>query len=143
MYCQACGSVLTHQTNYCNRCGTQLAPVTEKRFGKTPAEKRLDEYLDGLFWITVFGLAFIIGGAVLLKTVAFSDLVILIYVVLSSTVFLINFGFSLWGVLSLMRSSKQGKLTMQPGHETGELGPAREPIMSITENTTRSFEKVK
>jgi len=144
MYCQSCGSALTHQTNYCNRCGTQLAPVSEKRPGKTAAEKRLDEYLDGLFWISVFGLAFIIGGAVLLKKVAFSDVVLLIYVVLSSTVFLINFGFSLWGALSIMRSSKEGKLTMQPGHETRELGPARvEPVMSITENTTRSFEKVK
>ena len=55
MYCQACGSTLNPQTKYCNRWGTQLAPLEEK----TPAEKRLDEYLDGLFWISVFGLAFI------------------------------------------------------------------------------------
>jgi hypothetical protein len=121
-------------------------PVEEKRMEKTAAEKRLDEYLDGLFWITVFGLAFILGGAVLLKKVNFSDIVVLIYVVLSSTVFLINFGFSLWGVLSMMRSSKEGKLTMQPGHDTRELTPPKiEPVMmpvgSVTENTTRSFEK--
>ena len=61
--------------------------------------------------------------------------------------FLINFGFSLWGALSLMRSSKEGKLTMQPGHETHELTPPKiEPVMmpagSVTENTTRSFEPV-
>src|SRR5688500_8583058 len=134
MYCQNCGSALVHKTKYCNRCGTQVAPTTGTSLEKTVAEKRLDEYLDGLFWISVFGLAFIIGGAVLLKKVVFSDLVILIYVVLSSTVFLINFGLSLWGSLSLMRSSKEGKLTMQPGHETRELGPASgEPVMSITE----------
>ena len=114
---------------------------------KTAAEKRLDEYLDGLFWISVFGLAFIIGGAVLLKKVNFSDIVVLTYVVLSSTVFLINWGLSLWGALSMMRSSKKGKLTMQPGHETRELTPPKiEPMMmpagSVTENTTRSFEPV-
>jgi hypothetical protein len=82
-----------------------------------------------------------------LKKVNFSDLVILVYVVLSSTLFLINFGFSLWGTLSLMRSSKEGKLTMHPGHDTRELTPPSiEPVMmpagSVTENTTRSFEPV-
>ena len=144
MYCQTCGRALTHGTRYCNRCGTQLVAEGEKSVGKTAQEKRLDEYLDGLFWISVFGLAFVIGGAVILKKVDFSNLIIIAYLILSSTVFLINFGFSLWGVLSLMRSAKEGKLTMRPGHDTRELEPARmEPIMSatsVTENTTRSFE---
>lgn len=147
MYCHACGIALTQPTKYCNRCGVQLAPTSTGRKEKTAAEKRLDEYLDGLFWISVFGLAFIIGGAILLKKVNFSDLIILIYAVISSTVFLINFGLSLWGALSLMRSSKHGKLTMQPGHETAELPPATPdmfltPANSVTENTTRSFEPV-
>lgn len=147
MYCQTCGSALAHQTKYCNRCGTQLAPAGEKSLDKTPAEKRLDEYLDGLFWISVFGLGFIIGGAVLLKKTNFSDLVLIGYIVLSTIIFLINFGFSLWGALSLMRSSKEGKLTMQPGHETRELNPptvasVMMPATSVTENTTRSFEPI-
>ena len=147
MYCQTCGSALAHQTKYCNRCGTQLTPATEKGAYKTPAEKRLDEYLEGLFWISVFGLAFIIGGMVLLKQVDFSSLVIIGYGILSTLVFLVNFGFGLWGALSLMRSSKEGRLTMQPGHDTRELPPQRvEPVMvpgsSITDNTTRSFEPV-
>ena len=147
MYCQNCGSGLNPQTRYCNRCGTHLMPAGEKRIEKTAAEKRLDEYLDGLFWISVIGLAFILGGAIVIKKVGLSDLVLLIYAVLSSTVFLINFGFTLWGVLSLMRS-KGGKLTMQPGQDTRELTPPKiEPVMmpagSVTENTTRSFEPVK
>ena len=144
MYCQNCGSAINPQTKFCNRCGNHLVPDGEKRVEKTAAEKRLDEYLDGLFWISIIGLAFILGGAVLLKKVNFSDLVIIVYVVLSSTLFLINFGFSLWGTLSLMRSSKEGKLTMQPGHETRELTPPKiEPVTmastSVTENTTRSL----
>ena len=143
MYCQTCGSALAHQTKYCNRCGTQLAPAGNVSLEKTPAEKRLDEYLDGLFWISVFGLAFVIGGAVLLTKVGFRDLVVIGYVILSTIVFLINFGFSLFGAISLMRSSKDGRLTMQPGHATRELeSPKMEPISitSVTENTTRSFE---
>ena len=145
MYCQNCGSALTHGTKYCNRCGTQLVVAGEK--GVERQEKRLDEYLDGLFWVTVFGLGFIVGGAVVLKKVDFSNLVILVYVTLSSTLFLINFGLNLWNAMRLMRNAKEAKLTMQPGHETRELEPPKmEPVMmpmtSVTENTTRSFEPV-
>src|SRR5262245_37810268 len=107
MYCQTCGSALTLHTKYCNRCGTQLESVVQKSLEKTATEKRLDEYLDGLFWISVFGLAFIIGGMVLLKKVDFSDLVVIGYVILSTTVFLINFGFSFFGALQMMRSAKK------------------------------------
>ena len=148
MYCHACGIALTQPTKYCNRCGVQLVPTATARKEKTATEKRLDEYVDGLFWISVFGLAFIIGGAVLLKKVQFSDLVILVYAVISSTLFLINFGINLWGALSLMRSTKEErKLAMQAGPETAELNPARPEIFltpagSVTENTTRSFEPV-
>ncbi len=145
MYCHACGTALTQPTKYCNRCGVQLGPTALVRKEKTADEKRLDSYVDGLFWISVFGIAFIIGGAILLKKTHFSDLVILIYAVLSSTVFLINFGLNLFGALSLMRRNKEGKLTMQPGPETAELNPARPeifltPAHGVTENTTRSFE---
>ena len=145
-YCQACGSALTQKTKYCNRCGTQLIPSAETKLDKTPEEKRLDEYLDGLFWISVFGLGFIVGGTALLTKLAVRDLIVLGYFILSSTIFLINFGFSLWGTLSIMRSSKDGKLTMRPGHETRELSPpTMEPITiaaSVTENTTRSLDEI-
>ncbi len=145
MYCQACGSAIAQKTKYCNRCGTQLVPAGEVNPDKTPKEKRLDEYLDGLFWISVFGLGFIIGGTVVLTKVGVRDLIVIGYAILSTIVFLINFGFSLWGTLSIMRSSKDGKLTMQPGHDTRELGPPQIeplpiPVTSVTENTTRSFE---
>ena len=145
MYCQTCGSALTQKTKYCNRCGTQLVPASNVSLDKTPVEKRLDEYLEGLFWTSVFGLAFIIGGTVLLHKTNVRDLLVLGYFILSTTVFLINFGFHLWGTLSLMRSSKDRKLTMQPGHDTRELDPPKiEPLpipaRSVTENTTRSFE---
>ena len=147
MYCQTCGNAIAHKTKYCNRCGTQLVPAGEVSPEKTPAEKRLDEYLDGLFWISVFGLGFIIGGTLVLSKSGVRDLIVLGYAVLSTIVFLINFGFSLWGALSIMRSSKDGKLTMQPGHETRELGPPKIdpmpiPVTSVTENTTRSFESL-
>lgn len=147
MYCHACGNALTQPTKYCNRCGAQLASNEIVRKEKTVTEKRMDDYLDGLFWISVFGLAFIVGGAVLLKKASFSDIVILVYAVISTTVFLINFGLNLWGALGLMRSAKEANRSLKPAKiETAELNPARPEMFltpaSITENTTRSFDQV-
>jgi hypothetical protein len=145
MYCHACGIALTQPTKYCNRCGAQLVPTDTDLKHQAALEKRLDSHLDSVFWVSVFGLGFIVGGSILLKKVGFSDLVILVYAVLSSTVFLINLGLNLWNSVRLLRRSKERDLRMQAGPETAELNPARPemfltPAHSVTENTTRSFE---
>jgi hypothetical protein len=144
MYCHACGIALTQQTKYCNRCGAQL--IVQDQTGEVkPSEKRLDEYLDGLFWITFFGIGFIFGGMVVMKKVGLGDLFILAYLLISSTAFLINFGLSLWGAMRIIRASRQQKAIDQ--RQTGQLEPvmprvALEPAPSVTEHTTRSFETI-
>lgn len=148
MYCHACGIALTQPTKYCNRCGVKLVPTRVARKEKTTTEKRQDDYLEGLFWVTVFGLAFVVGGSVALKAVEFSSLVILVYAVFSSIAFLINFILGLWGAVRIMRSTKDARrVELQPSPETAELDPARPeifltPALSVTENTTRSFDAV-
>jgi len=144
MYCQSCGMALSQQMKYCNRCGAQLITAGEAAVIK-PSEKRLDEYLDGLFWITVFGLGLILGGAVLMKKVQLSEWLIIAYLILSSAAFLINFVLSLWGALRIVRISKEANGVSQLGQlGTSELGPGRthailEAVPSVTENTTRSL----
>jgi hypothetical protein len=100
-----------------------------------------------VFWVSVFGLAFIVGGAILLKKVGFSDLVIIIYAVLSSIIFLINLALNLYSSMTLLRQAKERNKSVQTAPETAELNPARPemfltPAHSVTENTTRSFEPV-
>jgi hypothetical protein len=149
MYCQFCGMALPQQMRYCNRCGTQLIAPAEESAAKTAREKRLDEYLDGLFWITVFGLAFVFGGTVILKKLALNNWLILGYMVLSSVAFLINFGLSLWGVDRIHREGKMDRSVL-PSPNTSELASPQEaaalppatPVSSVTENTTRSFDPV-
>lgn len=145
MYCHACGIALIQPTKYCNRCGAELITSGAALKHQAALEKRLDSYLDGVFWVSVFGLAFIVGGAILLKKVGFSDLVILTYAVLSSIIFLINLGLNLWSSVSLLRRAKERNASIQAAPETAELNPARPeifltPANSVTENTTRSFE---
>lgn len=143
MYCHACGIALTQPTKYCNRCGVQL--ISQDPTGEVKrTEKRLDEYLDGLFWITFFGIGFIFGGMVVMKKVGLSDLFILAYLLISSTAFIINF------VINLMAARRIGRKSRDlPGAEerqTGQLGSATPevlpPVTSVTEHTTRSFEPI-
>jgi hypothetical protein len=141
MYCHVCGIALTQQTKYCNRCGAQL--IAQDQTGEVkPSEKRLDEYLDGLFWITVFGVGLIFGGLVVMKKVGLHDLFILAYLLVSSTAFLINFGINFREYLRLTRISREPKAIGE--RDTAQLEasprPALEPVPSVTEHTTRSFE---
>src|SRR5262245_22131928 len=103
MHCPSCGSALSRQVKYCTRCGAQT-----NRQEIDQVEKRLDEYLEGLFWITVFGLGIILGGAALLTLVLqFPRWLVIAYLVLSSVAFLINFGLNLRETLRITGGLKQ------------------------------------
>ena len=146
MFCSSCGVASSQHLTYCNRCGAQLAAPRE---AIVKAEKRLDEYLDGLFWITVFGLGFIIGGIALMQKLQVGWGLMTAYMVLSSAAFLVNFWLSLREVFRINRSSAE----TQSGDRlkqlnTNELGPVSEQSFlnaapSVTENTTRELESIR
>jgi len=129
---------------YCTRCGAQTNPQEIDQ-----VEKRLDEYLEGLFWITVFGLGIILGGAALLTLVLqFPRWLVIAYLVLSSAAFLINFGLNLGETLRITRGLKQadGK-ALESSRDTNKMLQAEgaapgESAQSVTENTTRSLEPI-
>ena len=145
MYCHACGIALTQQMKFCNRCGAQS--ITQDQSAEIKrSEKRLDEYLDGLFWITVFGVGLIFAGMVVMKKVGLSDFFILMYLLISSTAFLINFVINLKAARRI--GGKTHDLPSPAELGTGQLEsaaqrPALEPVPSVTEHTTRSFEAVR
>jgi hypothetical protein len=146
MYCQSCGNPLPQKMKYCNRCGALVS--TENTAVKRSTEKRLDSYLDGLFWVTVFGLAFVFGGLIVLKRFELATWIQLLYLSISATAFLINFGLNLMSTLRLMRGDKaiaQSEVVKTAELESTRaealLNPAPVPA-SVTENTTRSFEPV-
>ena len=148
MYCSSCGTALTKQMKYCNRCGAQLI-TTKDAAGIEAQEKRLDEYLTGLFWITVIGLGLILGGmALITKVLHLSRGVIIGYLILSSLAFIINFGLNLWETLRIIGGIKDAKETGQKARlDTNELEPVKsvialEPAPSVTENTTRSLDTI-
>ena len=146
MYCQSCGVAISQSMRFCNRCGSSvLTPTDAAEVRKS--EKRLDDYLDGLFWITAFGVGLTAGGMALLKRVGLSENFVIAFVILSSIAFLINFCLSLWIVIGIVRKSKTLMAIPEAHANTNELEPAKatpllEPVGSVTENTTRSFEPI-
>src|SRR5262249_20132272 len=106
MYCSSCGKALSRQMKFCNHCGVQLSSAKDN--SETDAsKKRLDEYLDGLFWITASGLGYVLGGMFLLKGfLHLRDGIVNTYLIISSLAFLTNFGLSLWQIICMTRGSK-------------------------------------
>jgi hypothetical protein len=147
MYCPSCGSALSRQMKYCTRCGAQTNQQEIK-----PVEKRLDEYHEGLFWITVFGLGVILGGAFLASILAeklhLGRWLVIAYLALSSAAFLINFCLNLRETLRLSKSLKQRDgAAMASPRDTNKMLPAEgaapvESPQSVIENTTRSLEPI-
>jgi hypothetical protein len=150
MYCHACGSALSRQTKYCPRCGAKL-DREETAATQTDAE-RFDKYSEGLFWITIFGLGFILGGAIVLRVFEFKWWLIIAFVALSSAAFLVNFGLNLREALRLSRSLKKANNdSLAAQRDTNKILPAESAVPSelaqsgapsVTEDTTRSFEPI-
>lgn len=131
---------MSQQLKYCNRCGAHLAPP-ETTAVVSAVEKRLDEYLDGLFWITVFGLGLILGGMALMKKLQVSEGLIVAYMILSSVAFLFNFGLSLREVQRMKRGREPRLDSQLEPRGTKELTPPTNESLtglpSVTEDTTR------
>jgi hypothetical protein len=146
MFCSSCGVALPQPMKYCNRCGAQLV-VTRDAAEIGALEKRLDEYLDGLFWITVFGVGLTLGGMALIKrALELGEAAVIAFLILCATAFLVNFALSFWQVLRMTRDLKELRGEAVPdGMKTGELNPADAraslaPPPSVTETTTRTLE---
>jgi hypothetical protein len=146
MFCPSCGVALSQHLQYCNRCGAQLATTTEAVVKK--AEKRLDDYLEGLFWLTVFGLGLILGGIALMQKLQVGLGLMIAYMVLSTAAFAVNFWLNLREALRITRSSQETKGTALPEQRsTSELGPMNAQAVlgaapSVTEHTTRELESI-
>jgi hypothetical protein len=147
MFCPTCGIALPRPTKFCRSCGARLQLPEQTEV--TPLEKRFDEYLDGLFWTIFFGLGFVLGGMVLFSRVLrLGQGFVIAYMVLSALAFLIVFGLSLWQTLVMAKAlHKPIADVLPPARATDKMLPSgsevsAEPVVSVTENTTRNFQPV-
>lgn len=150
MYCPSCGSELTSELSYCNRCGANLKPLSNQS-GGAPAK------LVGATWaismavvlvtlggfVMMFGLVMaLISNGVNLSGGGMVLIVFSLLIILAIASLLVRQLSRVLDVSQLLGGStkpKQPKLSEKP---VPQIGAPREPVSSVTEHTTQMFEPI-
>ena len=139
MYCANCGSQISGELSYCNRCGFNLKEVSK------PNTSVLTACLSAIMLIAIFGLAIMFGGALALKKTGFNQdfigfFLLLSFLLVSSTEILL---FRNLSKLAGLKQKERPALPPSPvthDHRLPQGAPLGEPVGSVTENTTRTLE---
>ncbi len=143
MYCATCGSLLNQELNYCNRCGA--------RVDKLAVSENKSEALQYLSMATGFvglgGLGLTVGLiAILLNFSVQSEVVVMLALAFLAAVFGISF--LMIQQISRMTNASQPSSknvfenSQLSSSNTAQLEEPRIPAASVTENTTRTLERV-
>ncbi len=146
MYCPDCGKTVNAKLKYCNGCGGRLSRETEDKDG-TPG-KMLDNILTTLFLTVMFGFGILVGlVAVLLGNGVPTEFVTMIVIAYLAAIF----GVCLMLVKQVPKlidaklrslnaaSDAPSQAQLRP-LTTAQLDEYREPVMSVTDHTTRTLE---
>lgn len=150
MYCSRCRSLIGEDLNFCSRCGER---VNKNELAES--SKKQSEMLDNLAITAIFiglgGLGCLVGlVAVLLGGNVIPQVIVLI--VLSYLAAWFGVCFKLLGQISKLvdanlekKKSKEDE-SVEPLQlatpRTAQLESPREPVISVTENTTRTLDEV-
>jgi len=149
MYCHICGGRLAQALGYCNHCGAHLS--TQKVQGQAGTASVA---MDTLLWvivgttITLLGMA--LGALVLMKNGAINERLGMAFVILTFVALLVSDGVLVWRFLNLNRCAEEvsdvADLNELSSEEPNALSARAlreplEPVSSVTEQTTRAFER--
>lgn len=148
MYCPSCGTKVTPELSYCNRCGADLKPT--ESLVSTGKPKGLAVIVSLSMAMTV-GLA--IGGLPVIFTLLMGlikagfplhdamILAVLSLLMLFGTVALLSRQLSrLIGVYLQSGDATQPKKSKLSGQLPAQIAASLEPMLSVTEHTTRTLE---
>jgi hypothetical protein len=148
MYCKSCGTEVTKELNYCNRCGANLNLTTN--VSEQPVRVvRTNGPIWAMAIMVVIGLGIIFSGV---ANLARRDIhpAALIWIALGSlgmilgvvALFLRHWSSLIGGSQQTERPAKRNKaIAGEP--QRAQLPSSRiEPIPSVTENTTRTLEPI-
>jgi hypothetical protein len=147
MYCSHCGTSVPNDLRFCKNCGGQLIADDDDKDGKPG--KMLDNVLTTLFLTVMFGFGILVGLiAVLLGNNVQTDAVIMIAIAYLGAIFGICFTLTRQIPKLIDAKLNQGQRTYAPPpaqlaqRTTAQLDEFREPVMSVTDHTTRILDKV-
>ena len=149
MFCAACGSAINDKLNYCKNCGAKITKDEEE----TPSSM-MSNLLTSATWIVLGGLGILIGLVSVLLKKGFDEKGIMLIAV----VYLAALSAICYMLLSQLPKLIDAKLNRKeeaapPASEnyqppqlfaktTAQLEEQRDPVMSVTDHTTRTLDKV-
>lgn len=147
MYCSTCGGVVAPGLGYCNHCGARLnGPGTES------AHKQAELFPESLIWAIVSVFVVGLGGTIGLMAVmkdarAFEPGQILGLSFMSFVAMLAVEAVLIYKLLSRGREEKVSEKSKLKATTLRDLEAASgfalpEPLVSVTENTTRTLEPI-
>lgn len=151
MFCSNCGNELRQGLKYCNRCGVITTAELEKSSVSSKKSNAAQGLSNAVGAIGVFG---IIALAILIGRILRRDeitpphaiLVIIFAVFLFAVICVIVRQISKMTNKSNIQNANEAEAFARPSFRqagnTHQLEPFREPIGSVTEHTTRTFDEV-
>jgi len=147
MYCPTCGNEITVELKYCNRCGANLTlPSQATTVVAAPVKLTVPSIVLGI--TIIGGLGIIFGGATEFARSGVHPAAILGMVLVSAAMLFGCSGLMIrfWTrLLTMQRELVAQQPTRPPSIERPtmqHLPPRREPVPSVTENTTRTFSPI-
>jgi Na+-transporting methylmalonyl-CoA/oxaloacetate decarboxylase gamma subunit len=153
MYCPSCGSELTSELSYCNRCGANLKPLSNQS-GGSPSKLVGATWAISLAVVMVtlggFGMMFglvmaLITNGINLSGGGMAMIVFCLLIILAVAALLVRQLSRVLDLAQLSGGATQSKQPQQPmlsERPVQQIGASREPVASVTEHTTRVFEPI-
>jgi len=145
MYCPTCGVAVAQGLSYCNHCGAKLTGAT----GGESSELRPGYLVFAMMAVFVFGLIAITMLIGVMRTVlAFNEGAMLAFTLLSFLMLVLIEGVFIRLLFRTTRRAEEARATAaMKGQGTNELEAAQaralpEPLPSVTEHTTRTFDPI-
>ena len=132
MHCSTCGKTVTPGLTYCNHCGAKLSEAKGDNI-----TKNLLFFMTAVF---IFGLGAIIFLMMAMKLVFGTENLglIIFFTLISFLIMLVVEGILLWMLLSRKKGAKEAAKELSEAKARSL--PA--PVLSVTEHTTRTLERV-
>jgi hypothetical protein len=147
MYCSSCGVVVAKGLSYCNYCGAKLGGAQSDSLIKTTelrAESLIISAIVGLFVAGLLAITVLMG--VMKAVLNLNEGLIIAFTLLSFLIMLLIEGVLIRRLLQRRRGTEEpNDHVMLKGAATKELDAAQalpEPMPSVTEETTRTFEPI-
>lgn len=146
MYCSACGAAVTRGLTYCNHCGAKMTRESDNVVKS--AEVKPESLVWAMVAVLVFGFVAVVFLMMAMKMVGLGVGPILAFTIVSFLIMSVVEGVFISQLLGRKRGTKEtADMGLSKEHGTKELYETQarvlpEPMPSVTEHTTRTFEPI-